>query len=578
MAGPQGEVYRSPVVVRAQADVVGELATGLARAASLGPGARTTATLRCFLLAAALESALADLAAPEEGTAAALTDALAETVLTDIPCPLLRLGPWLARLWSPRILRLTVPEGFAYYSLSPRRFAAHAAAQASSEELVVVGIRTVGCALGAITAAAIRASRTRWFHRLPWVAGLAGTPAAVTRISVRPGGHPYDRTLVLDGERLARVMAARSRGARFLVVDEGPGISGSSLLAVAEALVTAGVPPGRIGMQGTRPVDPTTLVTPHASERWRYGYTHVGSYHEVRPGERNGSGGAWRPILCPGQPPPLAWPNTERCKSIAPGVLRKFEGIGPYGEAVCERARALAEDGWGPPVLEPPDADGYVGYALVAGQPLRGLPAHGAARERLIRHLARYLAARTRLTPPSGASAADEAGLAAMATTNVTLELGRPWHPIALPRLEVPVVPDGRLLPHEWIATPTGRLYKTDAAAHGDDHFYPGPTDIAWDVAGAIVEWGMDDADRSLLLATYRAASGDHVGPRLAPYVVAYAAFRARLSLMAAHGSPADDAARWRIAHTRYARWLRAALPALHAAAPVASAAHRDHS
>src|SRR5436853_406434 len=53
------------------------------------------------------------------------------------------------------------------------------------------------------------------------------------------------------------------------------------------------------------------------------------------------------------------------------------------------------------------------------------------------------------------------------------------------------IVVDGRMNPHEWLGTADGRLLKTDGATHGDDHFFPGPTDIAWDIAGAAVEWNL---------------------------------------------------------------------------------------
>ena len=42
------------------------------------------------------------------------------------------------------------------------------------------------------------------------------------------------------------------------------------------------------------------------------------------------------------------------------------------------------------------------------------------------------------------------------------------------------------LAPHEWLRLDDGNVRKTDAIAHGDDHLFPGPTDIAWDLAGAI--------------------------------------------------------------------------------------------
>ncbi len=49
---------------------------------------------------------------------------------------------------------------------------------------------------------------------------------------------------------------------------------------------------------------------------------------------------------------------------------------------------------------------------------------------------------------------------------------------------------DGRMMPHEWLATDAGIL-KTDAIDHHDDHFVPGPQDIAWDVAGFAAEFGL---------------------------------------------------------------------------------------
>ena len=51
--------------------------------------------------------------------------------------------------------------------------------------------------------------------------------------------------------------------------------------------------------------------------------------------------------------------------------------------------------------------------------------------------------------------------------------------PVSL-RLQRPVIADSRMQPHEWLLTPAGQVLKTDSGSHGDDHFFPGPTDIAW--------------------------------------------------------------------------------------------------
>jgi hypothetical protein len=84
----------------------------------------------------------------------------------------------------------------------------------------------------------------------------------------------------------------------------------------------------------------------------------------------------------------------------------------------------------------------------------------------------------------------------------------------ARPRLaSVPRYGDGRVAPHEWISTPHGRPIKTDCTGHDRDHTIVGPQPLAWDVAGALVEWQLDalplpeDAPIDLVeLPYYRAA------------------------------------------------------------------------
>jgi hypothetical protein len=102
-------------------------------------------------------------------------------------------------------------------------------------------------------------------------------------------------------------------------------------------------------------------------------------------------------------------------------------------------------------------------------------------------------------------------------------------------RLQRPVIVDGRMQPHEWLLTADGRMLKTDCGSHGDDHFFPGPTDIAWDLAGAIVEWRMNDAQARCFLESYRRGSGDDAGGRIEAFVAAYTIFRRAYCLMAAN-------------------------------------------
>jgi thiamine kinase-like enzyme len=74
-----------------------------------------------------------------------------------------------------------------------------------------------------------------------------------------------------------------------------------------------------------------------------------------------------------------------------------------------------------------------------------------------------------------------------------------------------------------------------DSGSHGDDHFFPGATDIAWDLAGAIVEWRMSDRQAREFLDLYRHATGDDASARIDSFIKAYAVFRAAYCMMAAN-------------------------------------------
>jgi hypothetical protein len=125
--------------------------------------------------------------------------------------------------------------------------------------------------------------------------------------------------------------------------------------------------------------------------------------------------------------------------------------------------------------------------------------------------------------------------------------------------LVTPVEPDGRLSPHEWITDET-RWLKTDSADHAADHLFPGCADVAWDLAGAMIEWQLDAAQTGALLREYRTLSGDDVSARLPSYVVAYASFRVAYASFAGQGTDPDERERWRLLDRGYRRQLRAAL------------------
>jgi hypothetical protein len=123
-------------------------------------------------------------------------------------------------------------------------------------------------------------------------------------------------------------------------------------------------------------------------------------------------------------------------------------------------------------------------------------------------------------------------------------------------RMEAPdegvvVAGDGRMLPHEWIETARGYL-KADALDHHDDHFFPGCQEIAWDIAGASVEWGFPP--EALLDRYLRLQPDPKLSNRIPFYMTAYRAYRLGYCTMAvdALGDTADGA-RFRSLIPKYA-------------------------
>ncbi|HKD90837.1 MAG TPA: hypothetical protein VKB56_03005 [Terriglobales bacterium] len=474
-----------------------------------------------------LECALVDSASSEAQLAASITDATAAAVIGSAsPQQLGRAAETVCRLQLPPVLSIRPLEGFAYYALHPEQYAEMAKRflrQRECRRTAVVGIRSIGVPLSAVVAAALEAE---------------GLPA--NRITVRPSGHPSNRELRLSARELDFAKAQHRAGAEFLIVDEGPGRSGSSFLATAEALVAAGVEQERITLLCSYEPRMAALAAPDAARRWqpfRTLWPAPKSLPLPRDAGRDLSAGQWRELFFPiGEVWPASWISTERLKFLAYDgrSILKFEGHGRYGRTKLAHSRQIAHAGFGPECEA--DAGGFVRYARVAGQ-----PANPQLTSANLKRLAAYCAFR------AGAFAApygDSTVLETMARFNAEQTVGAVE--VTLPVVRR-VIPDNRMMPHEWIRTASGLLVKTDGASHGDDHFYPGATDIAWDLAGAIVEWRMPaDASREFL-SRYKALSGDRADARIPGFVIAYLAFRVGCCAMAAQSC--EEAERNRLLH-----------------------------
>jgi hypothetical protein len=418
----------------------------------------------------------------------------------------------------PPEIEISVPEGFAYYSLDPelyRMAARQFAAAATPSSVAVIGIRSIGATLGAIVQDELRS------------AGIA------TRFTtVRPRGHAFDRQLRVDYD-LAHAWLGWS--GHFAIVDEGPGLSGTSFASVSEFLGTLGIRDDRIVLFPSWNADPAAFRSDRGRRCWDRHRRYTADFDELHRFDdaEDLSGGRWRERR---GIRPAVQPQHERRKYLRGDRLYKFAGLGRYGRTKLERAQRL--NGYLPETLGL--EDGFLVTRWVEGRAVRLSAA-------LVDHVAGYLA------EVSKEFATGEAAPAEPLAHMIEMNTGRAWNG-PLPAPGAAVLLDGRMLRHEWLETPAG-FVKTDALDHHDDHFFPGPQDIAWDLAAFGVEFGGEEQ----LVARYVERSGDRdVAARMPFYRAAYLAFRFGYCHMAVESlGDHEDAARFRRDLDRYDARIR---------------------
>lgn len=447
-----------------------------------------------------------------------------------------------------QVVTLRVAEGFAHYAVYPEAYLEAARSASWSAPPCVIGLRSIGAALAPVVAAAFGGG------------AQVATP--------RPIGEPFARRLALGEALRARLL---NHGGGYAVVDEGPGLSGSSFGAVGDFLESGAVAPERIVYLPSHGGAPGPMASLHHRERWigarrcvadfdsRIGSDKLAAWATdvlgvVRAPLRDLSGGAWRSEA--GSHAPVI-PILERRKFLAEtdsgAWLLKFAGLGSDGRAKAERARILAAAGFSPPV------GGWIhGFlALRWIGDARPLDPRRDDRVRLLDRVARYLAFRAGCLPAGAEDGADLSALAEMAKINAGEALGadlgrevarRLSAFLADPPLSRPVQVDGRLHAWEWLQTPAGDLLKVDALDHACGHDLVGCQDIAWDVAGAELELELSPMETDRLA---RVLGAD---PRLLAFHRAcYPAFQLGLWSLA----PADETSRVEAHVHRYREALR---------------------
>lgn len=498
-----------------------------------------------------LEQALADRLgdSPQLRHSEALTELAADAVLgapdwerASAMLDTLELAPTM-------LLRIKKPEGYAYYGLFPEHYARAAERWAGecpncgARRVLVVGLRSIGTGLSAVVARV-----------------LARTGRTVRRMTVRPTGHPYRRQVKIPRSVIGDADFA-------LVVDEGPGQSGSSMAATAEALAEAGLERSRIVFFPGHGRGPGTAASGPVRDWWRNTPCRVGepdepvfggqSLAEVLAGRSGGpvarvdelGGGAWRWAVYADQCDwPAAYSAFERAKyrvvrADGSAVLWKFEGLAGAAEESAARMAWLARRGWTEAPLG--CALGFAARPWVDAEPLR----REQCEPGLLRVIGRYIAEAAMPSDPETERRAALERLRGMLYRNVRECLGRAAAARALaceglrPEHPWPTYGDGRLGPAEWLRRSDGLLVKVDCVGHRNDHTVVGVQPVVWDLAGAMVEWGLDGDSARPLLNAFAAAGGEPPPPAaLTIYRLAYAAFRLGMCVMCAGASdPAEQ-------------------------------------
>ena len=472
-----------------------------------------------------IETGLADASSPAAIPMAAVVDLLAAAVCAnsfDRQRLLQSLQEIAVQDGLARHIRCSHPEGFSYYGLNPLDFVdlARNMHHQLRPNVAVIGIRSIGSTLGAVIAASFR-----------------GCSKRVDRITVRPQGEPYQRTVTFDGAQSQWIATGLQQQADFVVADEGPGFSGSTFLSVAKALAGLGVPASSIVLMGSRPFSQRAGMDD--CKAWDQFRTYTIDYgrHTPEGAGRSLGDGAWRELLY--QSPsqwPACWVEQERIKHLShdDSLFLKFEGFGRYGDLSRHQAASLAGAGFSPRLMG--FDDGFALYEFVDGRPLTHHDLNGA----LLSRMAAYCAFRVK---HFAAPNPNPAILHDMMRVNLNVEFDLETPAFDVP-LERPVYPDCRMPPHEWLLTTRGRVLKTDSVGHGEGHQLPGPVDIAWDLAGTIVEWKLSSTETQFFLQQYRRLSGDSAAGRAQQYLLPYSVSRMAHCRMAAASVKSRDEAR----------------------------------
>ncbi|MGE5497023.1 MAG: hypothetical protein ACM3Q2_03090 [Syntrophothermus sp.] len=483
----------------------------------------------------------------------------------------------------PVYANIKVPEGYAFYGYYPETYidaAEKFISDVKPESAVIIGLRSIGTSFSSVVSAVLN------YHNIP-----------SKSFTVRPRGDYLSRAVYLS-RKLKREIT-QGGTPYFLLVDEGPGLSGSSFGVTAECLSHFGVPDDRIIFISSWNPAPEGLITELGRERWKVHRKYYSDFDStwISSGKlfrflpfkfiADISRGKWRSLFYSDQSmSPAVYPAEERrkflCSDNNSGVSRvltsafrerkgkrgrgeiyqlKFTGLGRYGRKYNSRAFLLSGSGLIPPALN--FTSGFLISRFEPGTPL----STAAITYNTLSRAAEYLTFINNRFPVMPSRNFDEMFL--MILENVSESLGPRWGAIIQKYgaqfekcySHTAVQIDGHMFPYEWISSGDS-IFKTDGLTHHADQFFPGCQDICWDLAGYIIESELGVEKESFLLQRFSQLSGDKSIPgKIGFYKLAYLAFRLGHSSVASDIlSVSADGSKVRKQTWRYAAMLKRVL------------------
>jgi hypothetical protein len=408
-------------------------------------------------------------------------------------------------LWKEITLTIKVPEGFEFYALYPEQYAESAIQFVQthpdhSAKILVVGIRSIGTTLSAIVTEILQRHHFR-----------------VDRITVRPTGHPFARTVQLNIPKASNFKFA-------IIVDEGPGLSGSSMISTAEALLRIGISQERIFLfpgsghsPGKMASDKTLYLwnklrkyfTPISAVRWNGSPLEENICSKIQKQKtfknpcikiQDISYGRWRAIsYSHSKDWPIVSTIFEKQKYYFQfgdkRVIAKFLGLGSITEinrsnqlSLIRALKKRSQLNWCPPVIA--ESHGFTCFPWI-----KGFPITRYHQDYFLPKIAQYLKtfSNEEISLPNLQSALSRLLKLIYWNTRESLEnkylsrLHRFLEKVSFPEKSLPCFIDGRMEAHHWIHTTTGTVQKISAYPHYD-HTIIGQQPILWDIAAFIVE------------------------------------------------------------------------------------------